>query len=238
MAAAGDSITRAFNIDWCCWLADSPEHSWSTGDAGLVNSHYQRLLALNPAIAGHNYNVARSGATMSELAGQLSNAAALKVEYVTILIGTNDLCTATADTMTPTAAFTDQFNQALADFTTADPGAKIFVASLPDLYQLWSLWHDDAWVSFIWDSFGVCQSMLASTNSEADRQRVVARELEYNSALATTCARYAPCRWDGGAVYGFKFPATDASDVDHFHPNFDGQRDLAEVSWRAGYWGA
>src|SRR5436309_10067995 len=60
MAAAGDSMTRAFNIGPCCVWADDPEFSWSTGDNRRVDSHYQRLLAMNPRI--REYNVAKTGA--------------------------------------------------------------------------------------------------------------------------------------------------------------------------------
>ena len=50
MAALGDSITRAADV--CCWYADHPADSWSTGhspDDG-VYSQYERLVALHPVI--------------------------------------------------------------------------------------------------------------------------------------------------------------------------------------------
>ncbi len=65
MASLGDSITRGFNV--CGWYVDCPSRSWSTGSSTSVNSHYRRLLALNPAIYGHDYNDSRSGARMSAL---------------------------------------------------------------------------------------------------------------------------------------------------------------------------
>jgi hypothetical protein len=38
-------------------------NSWATGTNPAVNSVYQRILAHNPKIAGHNANLARAGAT-------------------------------------------------------------------------------------------------------------------------------------------------------------------------------
>ncbi|MEO7069661.1 MAG: GDSL-type esterase/lipase family protein, partial [Nostocoides sp.] len=149
MASTGDSITRAFDVKSSgCFLSDCPQYSWSTG-AG-VNSQYARLLALNPAISGHNLNDAQTGAKMSALAGQLGTAAAQNVDYVTILMGANDLCTSSTSTMTPTKTFRSQFGAALSQFTTARPGAKVFVSSIPNIYQLWSLLHRNFSAVFTW----------------------------------------------------------------------------------------
>jgi lysophospholipase L1-like esterase len=237
MAAVGDSITQAFDIDWCCFLADSPQYSWSTGDDPAVQSHYQRILAGNLAIRSRAYNLAVSGAKVDGLRAQLQNAAVLGVDYVTILIGANDLCTSTIASMTPADTFRSQVDQALTEFTRLSPNTRIFVSSIPDIYQLWSLFQTDWWVQFWWSLFGICQSMLSSNNTEFDRQQVVAREQADNESLRTVCARFTQCRWDGYATYNFKFPASDASSVDYFHPNFAGQNHLAAITWGASYWG-
>src|SRR5436309_3886025 len=87
MAAAGDSMTRAFNIGPCCVWADDPEFSWSTGDNRRVDSHYQRLLAMDPRI--REFNVAKTGAKVVDLNRQLRLAASYGVDYLTIMIGAN-----------------------------------------------------------------------------------------------------------------------------------------------------
>src|SRR5919206_4232374 len=71
MASTGDSITRAYDIDWLHLLQDSPQYSWSTGYNTSVNSQYRRILALNSAINGHEYNDAKTGAKMIDLDGQV-----------------------------------------------------------------------------------------------------------------------------------------------------------------------
>lgn len=238
MASTGDSITRAFDIGWCCVLSDSPQYSWSTGNSTSVNSQYRRLLALNPAISGHEYNDAKTGAKMADLDGQVKTAAGQGVGYLTVLMGANDVCTSSISTMTPTATFTSQFNQALKDFFAADPNAHVYVSSLPNIYQLWSVLHTNFWARFAWQTYGICQSMLNSNNSEAQRQQVVAQEIADNNALASVCSQFANCRWDGGAGYNVQFPASDINTVDYFHPNLQGQNLIASVTWKASYWGS
>jgi lysophospholipase L1-like esterase len=55
---------------------------------------------------------------------------------VTILLGANDLCTASPSTMTPTDTFKAQFGQAMAILKQQLPRARIFVSSIPNIYQL------------------------------------------------------------------------------------------------------
>jgi hypothetical protein len=79
MGAAGDSVTTAFDVDQSGALKDNPLYSWSTGSDPSVDSQYSRILAKNRAIKGHAYNVAKFGATMSGLLGQLKTLASHKV---------------------------------------------------------------------------------------------------------------------------------------------------------------
>lgn len=238
MASTGDSITRAFDMSIWPWrlLSDCPAYSWSTGTSSSVNSQYRRLLAVNPAISGHVYNDARTGANMSALDGQLVTAAGQGVQYVTVLMGANDLCTSTIAGMTPTATFQNEFNMALTDFFARDPNATVSVSSLPNIYQLWSVLHTNSSAENAWKAYNICQSMLSTSNTEAMRQQVVAQEQADNQALATVCAAFAGCHWDNLAGYNFAFEAADISGVDYFHPNLEGQNDVAEVTWGAGLW--
>lgn len=236
MAATGDSISRAFDVNGSHFLSDDPAESWSTGTDSAVASQYTRLVAANPAMAGHAYNDARTGAVMADLDGQLKAAATQGVGYATVLMGANDLCTSSAATMTPTTTLQAQFALALRDFTTADPGATVFVASIPDLYQLWSTLHTNWWAETVWNVAGICPSMLSLLTTQAQRQQVVTREQADNAALAASCAQVSQCRWDGGATYAVRFPASDVSTVDYFHPDIAGQALLARTTWAAGPW--
>ena len=240
MASTGDSITRAYNTGSA--FADNPAGSWSTGTNATVVSHYTRLIALNPAISGNAFNDAKSGAKMVDLAGQLATVATRHVDYVTILMGGNDVCTSSESTMTSVSAFTSQFSTAMASFTAASPDTNVYVVSIPNVKNLWSALKGNGVARFIWALGGVCQSMLArptsTTQADTDRRaRVLQREVDYNSALASVCAAYARCRFDGNAVFSIAFAASDVSTRDYFHPSLAGQKKLAAVSWTAGYWG-
>ena len=238
MASAGDSITRAFDMSiwpWCL-LSDCPAYSWSTGINSGVNSQYRRLLAVNSTVSGHVYNDAKTGANMSALDGQLASAAGQGAQYVTVLMGANDLCTSTIGAMTPTGSFQSEFNTALTDFFAKDPAATVSVSSLPNIYQLWSILHTNSSAENAWKTYNICQSMLSTSNTEAMRQQVVAQEQADNQALGTVCAAFAGCHWDNLAGYNFAYQPDDISGIDYFHPNMEGQNDVAEVTWGAGLW--
>jgi lysophospholipase L1-like esterase len=241
MASTGDSITRAYNTGFFPYT-DNPSASWSTGTDSTVASHYTRLIALNPAISGHAFNDAKSGARMVDLNGQLTTVAGQHVGYVTVLMGGNDVCQPTEAQMTSVADFTAQFTTAMATITAASPTTLVYVVSIPNVSNLWSTLKNNGIARFVWGLFGVCQSMLANplSTTKADvrrRARVLQREVDFNTALAKVCAAHVQCRFDGNAVFNVTFSASDISTRDYFHPSLAGQTKLASVSWAAGYWG-
>jgi len=237
MAALGDSITRAFDV--CCSYRDHPGQSWSTGGTWYdgISSHYERIKRRNSAITGHAYNNAVTGAKMAAAQDQASAAGAQRVAYATVLLGANDLCAALPATMTSTDTFRAQFGQAMATLKQQLPSARVFVSSIPDIYQLWKALHTNRLARTVWATAHICPAMLGATRTEAERQQVVAREVAFNQILAEGCHQYgANCRWDGGATYNYKFSASQVSVLDFFHPDLDGQAALARVSWAASWW--
>ena len=150
MSALGDSITRGFNANG--WYADWPSRSWSTGDNGNVASHYSRLAGLDPAMAGHAHNNARTGAKVGALAGQATTSVSQGAEYVTILIGANDACTGTEAQMTPVSAFASRFRAAMDVLATQAPQPRVLVASIPDLRRLWQVGKDSAAARAAWSA--------------------------------------------------------------------------------------
>jgi PKD repeat protein len=239
IAAVGDSISQAVSSGGTLG-ATYPANSWSTGTNSTVDSHYLRLLAIDPAISGHAYNHSVSGATMADLDGQMAGVAGLHPDYLTVLIGGNDLCTDTVDQMTPVATFQAEFVAAMDTITRGSPGTRVYVVSIPRIYQLWQLFHGNWWARVVWSLGDICQSLLAnptSTNSAdvARRAAVAQRNVDDNTALAQVCAAYANCRFDGNAAYDVTFTSSDVAG-DYFHPSISGQAKLAAVTWGAGYW--
>jgi hypothetical protein len=151
-------------------------------------------------------------------------------------MGANDLCDAGGPT--PTAAFRERFQQAVDILRDGLPGSRVFVSSIPDLYQLWRLFRADPAAQLVWQAARICPPMLRLTNSEADRQRVVQHELELNEALREVCAGWDRCRFDGGRIHDFRFTRAMVSRLDYFHPSLLGQATLAAETWRASWWGS
>lgn len=236
MAAVGDSITRAASSAGSLGV-DAPQNSWATGTSSTVNSHARRLGALGAQLT--TYNLAVSGAKMASLDGQMTNVVNVRPDYVTVLIGGNDLCTDTVAQMTSVADFRAQFQAAMARLMSGTTDTVVYVVSIPNVYQLWNLFKGNWWARFIWSSAGICQSLLANPTSTqtADAQRretVRQRNIAYNTELASVCASYTRCRFDGNAAFNTVFTSSDVSG-DYFHPSVAGQAKLASVSWGAGY---
>lgn len=236
LASLGDSITRAYNTGSA--FADAPQNSWSTGTSTTVNSLYLRILANNPAISGQNFNYAVTGAKMTSLAAQAGKVTGA-IQYVTILMGANDVCTSSESTMTPVATFRTQLDAALNTLRANAPNAQVYLVSIPNVYNLWSVLKGNATARFTWSLFKICQSMLANPTSTtatdtARRDRVRQRNIDFNTQLAQACAAYgANCRFDNNAVFNTIFVAADVSTRDYFHPSLAGQAKLAATAWGA-----
>ena len=236
MAAVGDSITRAASTGGTLG-ADYPANSWSTGTNTTVNSHALRLGTLGAQLTTHNLAV--SGAKMGNLDGQMANVVNVQPDYVTVLVGGNDLCTDTVAQMTSVTDFRAQFETAMARLMGGTQDTVVYVVSIPNVYQLWNLFKGNFWARFIWSTADICQSLLANPTSTqtADvsrRETVRQRNIAYNTELAQVCAAYARCRFDNNAVFNTTFTTSDVSG-DYFHPSIAGQAKLASVSWSAGY---
>lgn len=238
MASLGDSITRAFNS--CGFYVDCTSRSWSTGDDTVVNSHRLRIRAVNPSFSVQ-FNDAASGARIADLPNQAASAVSQGVQYVTIELGANDACTSSESTMTSVASYRASLDAALGRLKSGLPNAAVFIASVPDVKRLWFIGKDNGTARFYWSLGGICQSMLANPTStaaadNARRDRVRQRVVDFNTQLAQACAAYgANCKFDGNAVFNFPFVLGQVSGWDYFHPNREGQRMLAQVTYAAGF---
>ncbi|GGX85991.1 SGNH/GDSL hydrolase family protein [Streptomyces fructofermentans] len=232
LAAVGDSITRGF--DACSVLSDCPEASWATGTDAQVNSLAVRLLGAARAPAS-SWNYAATGARMADVPAQMARAALREPELVTVMAGANDACRRTTTAMTPVADFREQFQDAMDTLRDALPRTQVYVSSVPDLKRLWSQGRTNRLGKEIW-KLGICPSMLADADAvdaaavlrrDTVRDRVVA----YNKVLEEVCARDRRCRFDGGAVFEFRFGERQLSPWDWFHPSKNGQARLAELAY-------
>jgi lysophospholipase L1-like esterase len=240
IAALGDSITRGFNA--CGFYRDCPRRSWSTGAAGEVDSHRTRLEQRGAVL--QQANLAKSGARSDALAGQAARAVEAGADYVTIEIGANDACTRSPDDMTSVEDFRRNIQAGLAVLRERAPDARVFIASIPDLNRLWSVGHTSWYIRKVWAELDICQSMLARSNSQdyvdvMRRGRVRTRTIDFNNVLAQLCDEFGPnCRFDQKAVFRTTFTRAQLSHWDFFHPSAEGQRLLADITWRNGFFGS
>ncbi len=237
MAAIGDSITQAATLDDAANQGASLS-SWATGynPADPIESHYERLLANHPRISARRHNNSVSGARMVDALEQAKRAVSQRVDYVTFLMGANDLCAPSPAAMTSVSNFQRQFAAALDRLIRRLPQVKVYVLSIPNIYRLWTLFRPHALVRTLWNEAEICPSMLSAVSSQAHRQQVRRRNVEFNEVLRKVCERYARCKFDGNAVFNYPFTAEHVSTLDFFHPSRQGQKALAEISWRNGYW--
>lgn len=253
MAAMGDSITAGVNTTA---LGIQRTNSWATGVNPDMSSYYQRLVAISPELSGRADNVSVAGSRIAGIAGRTTEGDPQQIERAVaeaplpelflLLTGANDICHGSEDGMTSVTDFGTYADRIIADLRTAAPEARVLIASIPDLYQLWSVLHTDPNAVAAWNGETdlpfppICQSMLANPESTAAededrRQRVRQRIIDYNAELERACRGNPHCRFDGGAVFGIAFTTGEVSDVDYFHPSLQGQDRLAEVVWTAGF---
>lgn len=235
-AAVGDSITRGFNVNSSCLLRDCPQYAWSNGTNTGVNSHYLRLRALS-ATTTSALNYAKTGAKVADLKAQLQSALKGKAQYVTVLIGANDACTSSPTTMTSTAAFRSSFESALSSYFTSPNAGNVFVASIPNIKGLYDVFKNNSTAKSTWRLYKICQSMLGSTRTDAERQTVLDRVIAFNQVMAEVCGIYPKCKFDGNQTFGTVFTSSDISTIDYFHPSAAGQKKLSEVTWSSSFWG-
>ncbi len=233
VAAVGDSITRGF--DACAVLTDCPEVSWATGGSAQVDSLAVRLLGRARA-AERSWNYAVTGARMADLPSQMGRAAARKPDLVAVMVGANDACRNSTAAMTSVTAFRAGFEDAMSTLRKSAPKAQVFVASVPNLKRLWSEGRTNPVGKQVW-KLGLCPSMLGDADAldaaATERRDTVAKRVQdYNKVLEQVCAKDRHCRFDGGAVYEYRFGTDQLSHVDWFHPSVNGQARLAEIAYR------
>lgn len=128
----------------------------------------------------------------------------------------------------------------VAELKKRAPGVKVFLASVPNVVNLYAIGKTDATASMVHASNRVCPVALGTVSGEtkvqadARRAAIDARIKEYNNSLKEIAQATSNVAWDGGAAYNVKFGIADISTADYFHPSYyAGQKKLAEDTWKA-----
>lgn len=231
VAALGDSITMAFNAQ--NYFADSPEVSWSTGfrRPGGFESHLEKLEKKFPGTKVLGYNYAVTGARIRDLASQVRQANLVRPDYVTLLLGANDVCNWRANYQSDLDYFVATLKKNLDTLVAANPDVKILVSSVPDVYRVWELSKDSSACQRVWSFIGLCSPLLGSDVSAAARLDFRDRWSHLNSSLDSVAALYPKNIKFSASLATYEFKKDDISTNDCFHPSLKGQSSLARVTW-------
>jgi lysophospholipase L1-like esterase len=181
--------------------------------------------------------VAQDGASVNDLAAQLARVVAHgDIDYLTIQIGVNDICEARrAGDVTPVRVFREQFARALRVLHRGAADARVLVTSLADEAR----WNDavlrvPALARQVQDGT-VCDPKPRADGRQdpAVRAQIHRWEEAYDRVLASVCAGFSHCRYDGGALYRLSYQPSDVSAHDGFHPSVAGLAKMAAVTWPA-----
>lgn len=261
LVSLGDSITEAINAElFLPWEGITPNEwaSWVNGKHGKreerfglsdVNSHHQRLTELYGKKKRKNKSAAFAGADSEDLARQAAKAVKKKADYVTVLIGHNDVCDDDFAGIPSDAEFETNVRAAFDALRAGlPPGATIYTLGMIDIYRLWEIGDmltalgvlecQEIWENELFD-FTPCGTMFGPDLDDADRQFTRGRIVAFNQILAALSAEYDAAdehhHWHySNAAFELVFEPDDVSPIDCFHPSAEGQRKLSEATWADG----
>jgi lysophospholipase L1-like esterase len=166
----------------------------------------------------------------------MAQAVRRRPELVTVMVGANDACRPSTAAMTSVDTFRKQFENAMAVLRRSLPKTQVYVSSVPNLMRLWSEGRTSPLGKQVW-KLGICPSMLGDADAldaaATQRRATVQSRVEaYNKVLRDVCAKDRRCRFDGNAVFDYRFGPAQLSPWDWFHPSTNGQARLAEIAYR------
>lgn len=227
MAAIGDSITKAFNSGG--FFIPRPRNSWSAGSSKYVESHKTKLENYFD-MSVDAYNFAKSGSEIRDLNVQVREVLRLKPDYLTVLIGANDVCGWDEDYEAELNFYAAELARHLDRIVETIPDIKILLVSIPDIYQLQQLGSKNQCQSK-WNFTHFCSAMLGQDRTEADRLLVAEKWERANAALEALSENYPENVKFAASVKNYQFAIDEVSKVDCFHPSVAGQKKLADETW-------
>lgn len=242
--------------------AQRKDLSWSTGinRQRWVDSHYALLsyLAYREGKHVEAYNAAVSQDDSRDLFDQLGNVMHWSLttqnqampDYVTILIGANDLCQKNGVPPTPVEVYRDRLTKVIHEILVRNKKSKVMLVELPDINRVYDFAKERRLsrikkfqsCSVLWRSANVCPSVLSDL-TPAERQKSRGVNMEYNRVLRETTARFN----SGKGGYGrdrvrlsrgfFNIDLNfEKMAIDCFHPNHRGQTDISINSFYQSWW--
>ncbi len=231
MGALGDSISTAFNS---YHLLSQRSGSWSTGDQkqGDFESHKMKIekLIQKPVKA---YNVAIPGMRSKNLRKQVKRLlkAAPSPDYVTILMGANDVCSWKNDYQEDLKKYKDNVQFAVEQIVHANPKAKILLVPVPKLKRLWDLGKNKKKCLKVWNVIPLCDPLFGKKLTEKQRETFEDRVVDVNLKLKEISAQFPENAFFYEVIQDLDFDEEHISEIDCFHPSPLGQKLLSEYTF-------
>jgi lysophospholipase L1-like esterase len=233
----GHSGATGYNSDPHSPGVDARGNSWATGSNPAVNSVYRRILARNPGIKGHNYNLAVDGSEVTDLQRQAREAVSLPTTPELVLVQTvdNDMhCDGTdPQNYKPYAA---GLARTLAIIAKGAPDAHVFIVSIWATVRNYTNVIKNIPAERADNTGNGPCDVFDQTGKErpagiASMEKIID---SYHKQIAVTCARFPNCRYDHGALYHMVIQRADLT-PDSNHLSIRGQKKMAATAWSALY---
>ena len=230
----GDSITAAMDARR---PLDNREINWSTGtrSSKMVNSHALRLRALMPDISIGTKNFAVSGSKSADVVRQAHHLAKFHPDYVTVLIGANDVCAWSSDHDAQLAAYETDIRTILKSLIASNDNIKILVSAIPNMPLLRDIGAANGCQSR-WNTLHICPALLGADRTDEDRMAFADRWQDANHVLAKVSSEFTEHVKFASTIAEPIFTMSHVSRLDCFHPNVSGQDFLSEMTWADGWY--
>ncbi|MDP9221948.1 MAG: hypothetical protein M3P23_15625 [Actinomycetota bacterium] len=225
--------------------ASDPDHlalrvqanSWATGTNPEVNSVYQRILAVHPAVKGRNSNLSDVDATIDSATIQAAKAVAARPPADLIVMQVLDYDLPCAATASDIANYRSGMVAALQTLRRGAPNSRVFVVSqfaspttflqavTPDQRKEFAIEMNMS--GFPCPTL-TATGLLIPKNLKTFEDSIHAIE----AAIGTACVQFEMCRYDNGA-FGRVVEANEDIAPDFTHLTVKGQAKAAAVAWAA-----
>jgi lysophospholipase L1-like esterase len=226
IAAIGDSISVGTNAKN---LGVNPDFSWVAGAS--IKSHRKKI----EEIVGKTefYNFASNGAGIEKLVTvQIPKVLALKeLDYLTILVGANDLCHWDVNNYDfRVLEFHQALNQSLQRVFRKFQNVTVLLLAPPNLVNLKRFRTNRC--QLVWNVTKICPSLLFSRVTNEDTIKFGDMAGRLNSVLndMSRSPIYGDLRFNE-TLFEATFDKKDVSSIDCFHPSALGQQKISDATF-------
>lgn len=225
--------------------------SWSTGHR--IDSHYSRLKDLNPKLVDKNF--AQPSAFSKDIMDlqipalvqwSQQNLNQDLPDYVTLLIGHNDLCGKTVEEMTSVRDFQKNIHSSIQFLVSQKTKARILVVPLARIDTLPETVGNSFVVPIkglqrcqqVWKTIPLCTTL--TQRESAETQKIVKTRLQdFNKIIKSEVARARAKHGDRirlASVMESYQPQPNDVAIDCFHANKDAQNRISAKTWSSTWW--